>query len=112
MLRVVFKRSFLNLENINMSYARINNITFISEKFGDKIQANYCATAPSGFPEAEILTFVRTGPLTASLTSIYPDKAAYDRSADERKKRMAGNQEMIANVDMQEGDVALVHINK
>jgi len=67
-----------------MAYARINTITFTSEEAADELQAIYASTAPAGFPEALLLVSVRTGPLTASLTSIYEDKAAFDRSAEER----------------------------
>ena len=48
-------------------------------------------SAPAGFPEAQLLVSIRTGPLTASLTSIYEDKAAFDRSVEERTRRMAEN---------------------
>ena len=65
-----------------MAYARINTITFASEKAADNLQENYASTAVEGFPEAQLLVAVRTGPLTASLTSIYEDKAAFDRSAN------------------------------
>ena len=95
-----------------MSYARINSMTFPSKKAADTIQAKYSSTAPKGFPEAELLTFVRTSPLTASLTSIYPNKAAFDRSAEERARRMKENEGMIESVETQEGEVALVHVNK
>ena len=54
-----------------MTYARINTITFVSEKAADNLQENYALTAVEGFPEAQLLVAVRTGPLTASLTSIY-----------------------------------------
>jgi len=100
------------METGKMSYARINSMTFTSEKAADTIQAKYSSTAPIGFPEAELLTFVRTGPLTASLTSIYPDKAAFDRSADERTLRMKENKDLIKSVETEEGEVAFVHFNK
>ncbi len=48
-----------------MTYARINTITFASEEAADELQANYASTAPAGFPEAQLLVSVRTGPLTA-----------------------------------------------
>ena len=78
-----------------MAYARINTITFPSEEAADELQANYASTAPEGFPEAQLLVAVRTGPLTASLTSIYEDKAAFDRSADERTRRMKANSHLM-----------------
>ena len=83
-----------------MTYARINTITFASEKAADYLQENYALTAVEGFPEAQLLVAVRTGPLTASLTSIYEDKAAFDRSA---------NGHLMEAVDVQEGEVYLFH---
>ena len=92
-----------------MIYARINTITFASEAAADELQANYASTAPAGFHEAQLLVSVRTGPLTASLTSIYEDKAAFDRSAEERTKRMAANGHLIHGVVVEEGEVTLFH---
>jgi hypothetical protein len=92
-----------------MAYARINTITFTSEEAADELQAIYASTAPAGFPEAQLLVSVRTGPITASLTSIYEDKAAFDRSAEERTKRMAANGHLIHGVVVEEGEVTLFH---
>ena len=92
-----------------MTYARVNTITFTSEEAADKIQTHYASTAPAGFPEAKLLVSVRTGPLTASLTSIYEDKAAFDRSAEERTKRMAANGHLMDDVVVEEGEVTLFH---
>ena len=92
-----------------MAYARINTITLTSEEAADELQAIYASTAPAGFPEAQLLVSVRTGPITASLTSIYEDKAAFDRSAEERTKRMAANGHLIHGVVVEEGEVTLFH---
>lgn len=94
-----------------MSYARINTMTFVSPEAADTLEAQYVETAPGSFTEATLLTFVRTGPTTASLTSVYPDKAAFDRSAPIRAERMKANEELIASVEMTEGDVRLCHTN-
>ena len=93
-----------------MNYACINTLTFSSEESGDTIQSQYAKTAPTEFNEALLLTFVRTGPLTASLTSIYPDKEAFDRSAPIRKERMKANKDLISGVYVSEGSVALMHV--
>lgn len=93
-----------------MTYARINTITFTSEAAADELQANYASTAPAGFPEALLLVSVRTGLLTASLTSIYEDKAAFDRSAEERTKRMAANGHLMDGVVVEEGEVTLFRV--
>ena len=92
-----------------MAYARINTITFTSEEAADELQAIYASTAPAGFPEAQLLVSVRTGPITASLTSIYEDKAAFDRSTEERTKGMAANGHLIHGVVVEEGEVTLFH---
>ena len=94
-----------------MSYARINTMTFVSTEAADALEAQYVETAPESFPEATLLTFVRTGPKTASLTSVYPNKAAFDRSAPIRADRMKANERLIASVEMAEGDVRLCHTN-
>ncbi|MDE0784843.1 MAG: hypothetical protein OSB34_16900 [Planktomarina sp.] len=93
-----------------MNYACINTLTFSSEDSGDTIQAQYAETAPTEFSEASLLTFVRTGPLTASLTSIYPNKVAFDNSASIRKERMKANKHLISGVYVSEGSVALMHL--
>ena len=93
-----------------MAYARINTITFTSEEAADELQAIYASTAPAGFPEAQLLVSVRTGPITASLTSIYEDKAAFDRSAEDRTKRMAANGHLMDGVVVEEGEVTLFHV--
>ena len=82
---------------------------FTSEEAADELQAIYASTAPAGFPEAQLLVSVRTGLITASLTSIYEDKAAFDRSAEERTKRMAANGHLIHGVVVEEGEVTLFH---
>jgi hypothetical protein len=83
---------------------------FTSEEAADELQTHYASTAHEGFPEAKLLVAVRTDPLTASLTSIYEDKAAFDRSAEERTKRMAANGHLMDDVVVEEGEVTLFHI--
>jgi|TARA_B100000768_G_scaffold118993_1_gene110069 hypothetical protein len=93
-----------------MNYARINTLTFASKDAGDAIQAQYAETAAASFDEALLLTFVRTGDLNASLTSIYPDQEAFDRSAPVRKERMKLQKDLITGVYVTEGEVALMHV--
>ena len=54
--------------------------------------------------------FVRSGALNASLTSVYPDKEAFERSAPIRKERMKAHKDMITGVYVTEGAVALMHL--
>ena len=51
--------------------------------------------------------FLRTGPKTASLTSVYPDKATFEKSAAQHKKNLAGIADKIKDIRFEEGQVAL-----
>lgn len=93
-----------------MGYVRMNKMTFVSKDAADEVEANYAATAPDTFADATILIFARTGETTASLTSVYPDKDSFDRSAATRKTRMASMADRIADVVLEEGDAALAFI--
>ena len=64
-----------------MSYCRTTLVEFNSEKDADEAQADYSKNAPSEFPEAEILLSTRTGPASAVVTSVYPDKETAARNA-------------------------------
>ena len=68
-----------------MSYVRMNYFEYISEQAADELEAHYVQNAPDNFPDATALVFLRTGPKTASLTSVYPDKATFEKAADQRK---------------------------
>ena len=58
-----------------MSYVRMNYFEYVSEQAADELETHYVRNAPDNFPDATALVFLRTGPKTASLTSVYPDKA-------------------------------------
>lgn len=90
-----------------MGYVRMNYMTFVSKEAADDIESNYAETAPDNFPDATILVFARTGECTATLTSVYPDKDGFERSAAERKSKMASNAGKIEKVVLEEGDAAL-----
>ena len=64
-----------------MSYCRTTLVEFNSEKDADEAHADYSKNAPSEFPEAEILLSTRTGPTSAVVTSVYPDKETAARNA-------------------------------
>ena len=57
-----------------MSYCRTTLVEFNSEKDADEAHADYSKNAPSEFQESEILLSTRTGPTSAVVTSVYPDK--------------------------------------
>ena len=74
----------------------------------DKVQ--YIKNAPVNFPDATALVFLRTGPTTASLTSIYPDKDTFEKAAAQRKKGIASVADKIKNVRLEEGEASLALI--
>ncbi|MGB0785016.1 MAG: hypothetical protein ACPGRH_02530 [Alphaproteobacteria bacterium] len=90
-----------------MGYVRMNYMTFVSKEAADKVEDNYSETAPDTFPDATILVFARTGDTTATLTSVYPDKEGFERSANARKTRLASHAEKIEKVVLEEGNAAL-----
>ena len=90
-----------------MSYVRMNYFEYISKDAGDELEAHYIKNAPKNFPDATALVFLRTGPTTASLTSIYPNKDAFEKAAAQRKKGIAGVADKIKNVRSEEGEASL-----
>ena len=93
-----------------MSYVRMNYFEYISEQAADELEALYVQNAPKNFPDATALVFLRTGPKTASLTSVYPDKATFEKAAAQRKKGIAGIADKIKDVRLEEGQAALALI--
>ncbi|MBR03381.1 MAG: hypothetical protein CL394_08665 [Acidiferrobacteraceae bacterium] len=92
-----------------MSYARINTVEYNSEADADAAAADYAEKAPGEFTEAQVLLSVRTGPTTGMAVSVYPDKAAFERSAPVREARLARMKDRVKSVQMQEGEVTLAH---
>ena len=90
-----------------MSYVRMNYFEYISEAAGDELEAHYITNAPKNFPDATTLVFLRTGPTTASLTSIYPNKDTFEKAAAQRKKGIAGVADKIKNVRLEAGEASL-----
>ena len=90
-----------------MSYVRMNYFEYISEEAADELEAHYIKNAPKNFPDATALVFLRTSPTTASLTSIYPNKDTFEKSAAQRKKGIAGVADKIKNVRLEEGEASL-----
>jgi len=85
----------------------MNYFEYISEEAADELEAHYIKNAPKNFPDATALVFLRTGPTTASLTSIYPNKDTFEKSAAQRKKGIAGVADKIKNVRLEEGEASL-----
>ena len=93
-----------------MSYVRMNYFEYISKEAGDELEAHYIKNAPKNFPDATALVFLRTGPTTASLTSIYPDKDTFEKAAAQRKKGIASVADKIKDVRLEEGEASLALI--
>ena len=90
-----------------MSYVRMNYFEYISEEAGDELEAHYIKNAPKNFPDATALVFLRTGPTTASLTSIYPDKDTFEKAAAQRKKGIANVADKLQTGRLEEGEASL-----
>ena len=58
---------------------------------------------PKNFSDALCLVFLRTGPTTASLTSVYPSKGSYERATVQRKEAMKKHEGKIISVRAEEG---------
>ena len=54
--------------------------------------------------------FLIIGPITPSLTSVYPDQATFEKSAAQRKKSLTGIADKIKDVRSEEGQAALALI--
>ena len=85
----------------------MNYLEYVSEQAADELEAHNVQNAPANFPDATALVFLRTGPKIASLTSVYPDKVTFDKSAAQRKKSLAGVAAKIKDVRSEEGQAAL-----
>lgn len=90
-----------------MSYCRTTIVEFNSEKLADEASADYSKNAPSEFPDAEILLFSRTGPTSAVVTSVYPDRDLSIQAAAVRKSRMNKAAHRRKSADMYQGEVIL-----
>ena len=93
-----------------MAYVRMNYFEYISEEAGDELESQYVKNAPVNFPDSTALIFLRTSPMTASLTSLYPDKDTFEKAAAQRKKSIAGVASKIKNVRLEEGEASLALI--
>ena len=90
-----------------MSYCRTTIVEFNSEKLADEASSDYSKNAPSEFPDAEILLFSRTGPTSAVVTSVYPDKDISMQASAARKDRMDKAAHRRKSADMFQGEVIL-----
>jgi len=62
-----------------MSYTRMNYIEYVSKEITDELEKHYTVNGPKNVPDALCLVFLRTGPTTATLTSVYPCKETYEQ---------------------------------
>ena len=90
-----------------MSYCRTTIVEFNSEKDANEASADYSKNAPSEFPDAEILLFTRTGPLSALVSSVYPDKETAKKATAARNARMEKAAHRRKSTEMHQGEVIL-----
>ena len=82
-----------------MSVSNVNMFEFHDEEKANEWISWYNRDGPSGFSEAEVLLFVRTGPTYGLTISVYPDDNA--RQAD-----------YVREITVFEGDVEMKHIKR
>ena len=90
-----------------MSICRITLFEYNSEEDADELVAHYRENASSNFPDAEILICTRTGPTTAVMNSVCPDKETADNAMAARKSAIKGHGEKIKNFETHQGEVTL-----
>ena len=90
-----------------MSYCRTTIVEFNSEKDANEASADYSKNAPSEFPDAEILLFTRTGPLSALVSSVYPDKETAKKATAARNARMEKAAHRRKSFEMHQGELIL-----
>ena len=90
-----------------MSYCRTTIVEFNSEKDANEASADYSKNAPSEFPDAEILLFTRTGPLSAVVSSVYPDEETAKKATAVRNARMEKAAHRRKSFEMHQGELIL-----
>ena len=90
-----------------MSYCRTTIVEFNSEKDANEASADYSKNAPSEFPDAEILLFSRTGPLSALVSSVYPDEETAKKATAARNARMEKAAHRRKSFEMHQGELIL-----
>ena len=90
-----------------MSYCRTTIVEFNSEELADEAAADYSKNAPSEFPEAEILLFIRTGPTSAVVASVYPSEEISGQATAARNARMDKAAHRRKSAEMHLGEVIL-----
>ena len=90
-----------------MNYCRTTIVEFNSEELADEAGADYSKNAPSEFPEAEILLFIRTGPTTAVVSSVYPSEEISKQANAARNARMDKAVHRRKSAEVHQGKVIL-----
>ena len=91
-----------------MSYCRTTLIEYRSEQDADELISRYKLSAPTDFPDAEILLCTRTSSITAVMTSLYPskDKAGQTMAARKPILEDAKSRSKIKSLETHEGEAA------
>ena len=93
-----------------MSVSNVNMFEFHDEEKANEWISWYNRDGPSGFSEAEVLLFVRTGPTSGLTISVYPDDNARQAGSEVRQKFQAQQADYVREITVFEGDVEVKHI--
>ena len=95
-----------------MSVSNVNMFEFHDEEKANEWISWYNSDGPSGFSEAEVLLFVRTGPTSGLTISVYPDDNARQAGSGVRQKFQAQQADYVREITVFEGDVEMKHIKR
>jgi len=95
-----------------MSVSNVNMFEFHDEEKANEWISWYNRDGPSGFSEAEVLLFVRTGPTSGLTISVYPDDNARQAGSEVRQKFQEQQADYVREITVFEGDVEMKHIKR
>lgn len=95
-----------------MSVSNVNMFEFHNEEKANEWISWYNRDGPSGFSEAEVLLFVRTGPTSGLTISVYPDDNARQAGSGVRQKFQAQQADYVREITVFEGDVEMKHVKR
>ena len=97
---------------VAMSVSNVNMFEFHDEEKANEWISWYNRDGPSGFSEAEVLLFVRTGPTSGLTISVYPDDNARQAGSEVRQKFQEQQADYVREITVFEGDVEMKHIKR
>ena len=96
----------------NVYYSNVDMFEFHDEEKANEWIRWYNREGPIGFSEAEVLLFVRTGPTSGLILSVYPDDNARQAGSEVRQKFQAQQGDYVREITVFEGDVEMKHIKR